>query len=187
MSRLVRSLLVAGAIAFLVWVYFAPHLTVHAMHRAAVRGDAAALARHVDFPAVREDLKAQFSDAAAARIGGDGSGGWRDVGAALATAAAAPAIDALVSETSLGLLFAGRDIARTAFDPSSSPGSSSDASTSHASARPWHPTMAYADASTFTATFDLDGDPSRPVTLVFKRQRLLWWKLSAIRLPPIPR
>ncbi|MFZ5638996.1 MAG: DUF2939 domain-containing protein [Pseudomonadota bacterium] len=184
MSRVLRSLLVVGAIACLVWIYFAPHLTVHAMHRAAVRGDAAALARHVDFPAVREDLKAQFAEAAAARLGGDGSGGWRDVGAALATAAAAPAIDGLVSETSLGVLFAGRDIARTAFDPSPSPRASSGAPTANASAHAWNPTMAYADASTFTATFDLDGDPSRPVTLIFKRQRLLWWKLSAIRLPP---
>ncbi len=186
MSRIVRSLLVAVVVAFLAWAYFAPHLTMRSMRLAAERGDAAALATHVDFPAVRDDLKAQFADAAAARIGGDGSGGWRDFGAALATAAAAPAIDALVSEQALMLLFTGRDMARGRLiaQPAERPAEMAEDASANATPRPrWHPEMGYADLSTFTVRFDLNDDPALPTTLVFKRHRVLWWKLSAIRLP----
>lgn len=187
MSRILRSLLVVVALAVVVWAYFAPHLTMRAMRLAAERGDAEALAAHVDFPAVRDDLKAQFSAAASERIGGDGSGGWRDFGAALATAAAAPAIDALVSEESLMLLFAGRDMARGRLiaQPAPAP-SEATAHTDVATRSRWNPTMGYADLSTFTVRFDLNDDPALPATLVFKRHRLLWWKLSAVRLPPLP-
>lgn len=180
MSRILRSLLVVVALAVVVWAYFAPHLTMRSMRLAAERGDAEALAAHVDFPAVREDLKAQFSTAASERIGGDGSGGWRDFGAALATAAAAPAIDTLVSEESLMLLLAGRDMARGRLvaQPTAS---------ANGAARPrWNPEMGYTNLSTFTVRFDLNDDPALPTTLVFKRHRLLWWKLSAVRLPPLP-
>ncbi len=182
MSRLVRSLLAVAVVALLVWAYFAPHLTMRSMRLAAERGDAEALAAHVDFPAVRDDLKAQFSAAASARLGGDGSGGWRDFGAALATAAAAPAIDALVSEESLLLLFAGRDATR--LGRAALAAETPEASSTRAASRPrWNPTMGYTDLSTFTVRFDFDGDPALPATLVFKRHRGLWWKLSAIDLP----
>lgn len=184
MSRILRNLLVVFALAVVVWAYFAPHLTMRSMRLAAERGDAAALAAHVDFPAVRDDLKGQFSAAASDRIGGDGSGGWRDFGAALATAAAAPAIDALVSEESLMLLFAGRDISRRG--RAALVAETPDASSPSAVSRPrWNPVMGYADLSTFTVRFDLNDDPALPATLVFKRHRLLWWKLSAVRLPPL--
>jgi hypothetical protein len=187
MSRILRSLLVVSALAFVVWAYFAPHLTMRSMRLAAERGDAEALAAHVDFPAVREDLKAQFSAAASERIGGDGSGGWRDFGAALATAAAAPAIDALVSEASLMLLFAGRDFARGRLiaqpAPARPPGMSSGMSSEQDAAPPrWNPAMGYTDLSTFIVRFDLNDDPDRPVVLVFKRHRGLWWKLSGVEL-----
>jgi hypothetical protein len=46
--------------------------------------------------------------------------------------------------------------------------------------------MGYTDLSTFTVRFDLNGDPALPAMLVFKRHRVLWWKLVAVRLPPLP-
>lgn len=178
MRRIVVTVALLGAAALLALAYFAPHLTVHAMHRAALRGDAEALARHVDFPAVREHAKAQFAQAASERLGGDGSGGWRDFGAALAASAAAPAIDALISEQTLTGLFAGRGLMRQGRDllaPANAP-------TADAPPAPWQPSMGYTDFSTFTVRFDLDGDPDKPVSLVFKRYRGLWWKLSAVEL-----
>ena len=187
MRRLLVPLALLLGIALPAWAYFAPHLTVRAMRLAAERGDAAALAAHVDFPAVRDDLKAQLSAAASKRIGGDGSGGWRDFGAALATAAAAPAIDALVSEQALMLLFTGRDVARGRLiaQPAAPPAQTSQGSPANAASQPrWNPETGYADLSTFTVRFDLNDDPALPTTLVFKRDRVLWWKLSAVRLPP---
>ena len=183
MRRLIVSIVVTLCVALAAWSYFSPQLTLRAMRLAAERGDAGALAAHIDFPALRNDLKTQFSTAASRRIGGDGSGGLRDFGAALATAAASPAIDALVSESSLMLIFAGRDFAShnaiTAATPETpaSNGAERRPSIRHPNAR-----IGYTDFSTFTVAFDLNDNPDLPATLVLKRHRLFWWKLAAIDL-----
>jgi hypothetical protein len=186
MRRLLVPLALLLSAAFCVWVYYAPHLTVRAMQRAVERGDAAALARHVDFPAVREDLKAQFATAASARFGGDGRGGWRDVGAALASTAAAPAIDAIASEQGLLLLFAGRGLAREWLPAPAAPSRADvdvdvDADTHGSDLR--RIDAGYTDASTFVVRADIGGDPALPATLTLRRHRGLWWKLSGIALP----
>lgn len=185
MRRFLVSVAVVLCAAIVAWAYFSPQLTLRAMRLAAERGDAGALAAHIDFPAVRNDLKTQFSAAASRRIGGDGSGGLRDFGAALATAAASPAIDALVSEPSLMLVFAGRDFAShgLAADMAAAPETpaANGAERRTSAGRP-NGSMGYSDFSTFTVAFDLNDDPDLPATLVFKRHRLLWWKLTAIDL-----
>lgn len=180
MRRVLVPLALLLSAAFCVWAYYAPHLTVRAMQRAVERGDAAALARHVDFPAVREDLKAQFATAASARFGGDGSGGWRDFGAALASTAAAPAIDAAVSEQGLMLLFTGRGLAQELM-PSTDAAAATDSAAQNA--RPQRAEGGYVDASTFVVRVDIGGDPALPATLTLRRHRGLWWKLSGIALP----
>ena len=180
MRRVLVPLALLLSTAFCVWIYYAPHLTVRAMQRAVERGDAAALARHVDFPAVREDLKAQFATAASARFGGDGSGGWRDFGAALASTAAAPAIDAAVSEQGLMLLFAGRGLARELMPPTDAAPATDSAAQN---AQPQRGEGGYVDGSTFIVRVDIGGDPALPATLTLRRHRGLWWKLSGIALP----
>lgn len=185
MRRIVKPLSVLFALAFLGWVYFAPQLTVRSMLKAAERGDAEALAAHVDFPALRQDLKSQFSTAAAERIGGDGSGGWRDFGAALASSAAGPAIDAMVSEQGLMLMFAGRGLARdglAAVPPDDATGRQGSGAIDM---RQWKASTGYEDLSTFAVTLQPQGDGAAPVKLIFKRHRLLWWKLSGISLSGI--
>ena len=182
MHRIVKPLLVLLAIAFLVWAYFAPQLTVHSMLKAAQRGDAEALAAHVDFPALREDLKSQFSVAAAERIGGDGSGGWRDFGAALATSAAAPAIDAMVSEQGLMLMFTGRGLARDGLAAVPPDDASGRQGSGAIDMQQWKTSAGYEDLSTFVMSLQPQGDGVAPAKLVFKRHRLLWWKLSGIEI-----
>ncbi len=181
MRRIVKPLCILFALAFLTWMYFAPQLTVRAMLMAAERGDAEALAAHVDFPALRQDLKSQFSTAAAERIG-DGSGGWRDFGAALATSAASPAIDAMVSEQGLMLMFAGRGLARdglAAVPPDDATGRQGSGAIDM---QQWKTSAGYEDFSTFVVTLEPQGDAAVPAKLVFKRYRLLWWKLSGIEI-----
>jgi hypothetical protein len=177
MRRILVPIALLLSAALCAWVYYAPHLTVRAIQRAVERGDADALARHVDFPAVREDLKGQFAAAASARFGGDGSGGWRDFGAALASAAAAPAIDAAVSGQGLMLLFAGRGLARE-LTPSSAAPLTADAGARTTGLR--RIDAGYTDASTFVVRVDIGGDPALPATLTLRRHRVLWWKLSGI-------
>jgi len=196
MSRPVRIALIVGVLGLLAWVAAAPYLTVNAMRHAAERGDAAAVARHIDFPALRENLKSQLADAMRRRLG-DGSGGWRDLGANLLASTSAPWVDALTSETAIATLFAGRDAlsparattAGTAPTDAASASASSSASTptpaptnGGIATGDWHLRMGYQDFSTFTVQCDLAGDPALPATLVFERRNLVQWKLAAIDL-----
>lgn len=182
MRRIAKPLFVLLAIAFLTWAYFAPQLTVRSMRMAAERGDAGALAEHVDFPALRQNLKSQFAVAAAERIGGDGSGGWRDFGAALATSAAAPAIDAMVSEQGLLLMFTGRGLARDGLAAVPADEATGRNASGGFDVKQWKASAGYEDLSTFAVTVQPQGDGALPAKLIFKRHRLLWWKLSGIEL-----
>lgn len=181
MSRLVRIAIVVGALGLLAWVAAAPYLTVNAMRHAAERGDATAVARHIDFPALRENLKAQLADAMRRRLG-DGSGGWRDLGANLLASTSSPWVDALTSETALATLFAGRDALSSPADMA--PAQDNAAAPAHGgiTTGDWHLSMGYRDLSTFTVECDLGGDPALPATLVFERRHLVQWKLTAIDL-----
>lgn len=182
MRRIAKPLFVLFAIVFLVWAYFAPQLTLRSMLKAAERGDAEALAKHVDFPALRQSLKSQFAIAAAERIGGDGSGGWRDFGAALATSAAAPAIDAMVSEQGLMLMFTGRGLARDGLAAVPADEATGRNASGGFDVKQWKTSAGYENLSTFEVTLQPQGDGVLPAKLIFKRHRLLWWKLSEIEI-----
>lgn len=190
----------------LVWQYFSPHLTVRAMHRAAEAGDAEAFSRHVDYPAVRASLKAQFAEAVAERTQGLRLGGLERLAGRLAMAVTAPAMDAMVSPQGLQLLFLGRDWWRAAL-PGDAPDGGRAADTqrdARATADPTDPSdprrpdaapgpdslseramgmqarAGYRDLSTFTVEIRDAGIGERPVTLIYRRHALLQWKLSAV-------
>jgi hypothetical protein len=185
MRRLTTPLLVLLALAFLTWAYFAPQLTIHAMRTAAERGDAEALADHVDFPALRESMKRQFAEAVSDRIDGQqGLGAFRDLGVGLATAISGPAIDAMVSPQSLTLMFTGRSLARSGLAAATASGSSGEPIDGGIELPHWRATMGYEDFSTFTVRLQPDDDTAPPSKLIFKRHNLLWWKLSGIEVTP---
>lgn len=187
MHRITKILLAAALVALCVWLWFAPHLTVHAMRQAAERGDAEALSSHVDFPALRESVRTQFAARVSDRLGG--SSGWSRLGADFATTLAAPAIDAMVSPEALTLIFAGRDMRdRYAGPADAAPRApSADSADAHGGidTQRWRLSMGYDDLSTFSVKVANDGMGPAPSRLVFKRHKLLWWKLSAIELPPV--
>ena len=185
MKRVVRLVTIAVGLAFCVWLYFAPHLTVRSMRLAAERGDAQALAAHVDFPALRESVKTQLADIMRERIGASGDsdrdnlGALRDVGARFATMIATPMIEAIVSPQALSLLFAGKGLARDGL--AAATGTSDQRG--GGDLPEWNATMAYEDLHTFAVTLHPDGDIAAPAKLIFKRNNLLWWKLSAVEMP----
>ena len=196
MRRITKFLLIAGLVALGAWIWFAPHLTVHAMRKAAERGDAEALSSHVDFPALRDSVRTQFAARVSDRLGG--GSGWSRLGADFATTLAAPAIDAMISPEALTVIFAGRDM-RDRYsdreeDASVEPPSTGDADALRADDQPrhggldtarWRLSMGYDDLSTFSVKVDSGGLDAAPSRLVFKRHNLLWWKLSGIELPPV--
>lgn len=184
MHRFTKFLLATALVALCVWVWFAPHLTVHAMRKAAERGDAEALSSHVDFPALRESVRAQFAARVSDRFGGGGA--WSRLGADVATTLASPAIDAMVSPQALALIFAGRDMRDRYAEPSDAPPPAADRGDTQGGVdtRHWRLSMGYDDLSTFSVKVDAGGGEAAPSRLVFKRRYLLWWKLSGIELAP---
>lgn len=183
MQRIPRlALFVVLGIALCVWMYFTPHLTVRSMRLAAARGDAEALAAHVDFPALRDNIKVQLADSVSERIGDrENIGPFSVFGARLATSVAGPMIDAVVSPQALSLMFAGGGLA---FDGLATTGiHNPDASPRDGGYLPqWQADVGYEDISTFTVRLQPDDDAIPPSTLIFKRDKLLLWKLSGIEM-----
>ena len=187
MNRIVKLAIVVLGLAFCVWMYFAPHLTVRAMRLAAERGDAEALSAHIDFPALRESVKSQLADAMDERIGGsDTASAFGALGARLAAAVADPMIDAMLTPQALSLMFSGRGLALEglSLDELASTGiRNPDASPGDSGYLPqWQADIGYEDVSTFTVRLQPDDDAIPPSTLIFKRDKLLLWKLSGIEM-----
>jgi hypothetical protein len=184
MKRIVRLTILVFGIAFCVWVYFAPHLTVRTMRLAAERGDAEALAAHVDFPALRNSVKTQLADTVNDRISERvGTGMLRDLGTGLAGAMAGPMIDATISPQALTLLFAGRGLARDGLAAATASNTSGERVGRGTDLRQWKAAMAYENLGTFAVTLQPADDSAAPAKLIFKRHHVLWWKLSGIEIP----
>lgn len=208
MARTLRTLLVALLVlAFGAWVFFAPYLTVRSMRLAAEAGDAEAFSRHVDYPALRESVKAELSEAMGARIaslaGGSELGRFgAQIAGAFGEQALGPAVDALVRPEALSALFAGRGFANEyALLPS--PPADDDAvandnavpETGDASqsgggglsefdiaGSDFRATIGYESFGRFAVDVD-EPNGGRRIKLILTRDKLLWWKLSAVELP----
>ncbi|MCC7247417.1 MAG: DUF2939 domain-containing protein [Lysobacter sp.] len=210
MARTLRTTLIALLLlVFGAWVFFAPYLTVRSMRLAAEAGDAEAFSRHVDYPALRESVKAELSEAMGAQIanlaGGSELGrfGARIAGA-LGNQALGPAVEALVRPEALTALFAGRGLAdeyallpsppadrdaALGSDVASTASENDDASTSgdglsefDIAGSDLRATMGYEGLGRFAVNVD-EPQSGRRIVLILTREKLLWWKLSAVDLP----
>jgi Protein of unknown function (DUF2939) len=202
MRRLVTPIAVLLALAFAVWVYFAPHLTVRSMRLAAEAGDAQALSRHVDFPALRESVKQQLSKELGTQIAGLAGGSelgrfGAQIAGVLGNNALDQAVDAMVRPETLSAMFAGRDLANeysllpsgeaSAYDgnnadnsaPASQDSGESGLDISDADIRA---TMGYESLGRFAINVQ-EPRSGRQVKLILTRDMLLWWKLSEVELP----
>ena len=180
MNRIVRLAVVILGLACCVWVYFAAHLAVRSMRLASERGDAEALSAHIDFPALRESVKRQLADAMDAHIGsGESAGAFGELGASLSTAIADPMIDAMLTPQAFSLLFSGRGLA---LDGLAIAGMRDADARISGNLPQWKAAMGHEDFSTFTFELQPDDDAIPASTLIFKRDRLLLWKLSGIEM-----
>lgn len=171
---LVALLVVAGGIAS------GPYFTVRAIRTAVQDQDAAALARQVDFPALRANLKAQLSDAVIREAGADMQAHpLGTIALSMATGAVDGIVEVMVTPRGLAAAMEGRKVwrnVRGGFRPSGEADIADEPQrTPLQDAR-----YRFESWSRFTATVD-DAD-GRPIVFVLNRQGLRW-KLSDIRLP----
>lgn len=98
----------AIAAVFSVWLYFTPYIAANNMEKAAKANDSATLSSYIDFPLVKENLKANFNAIIATELAKKKTGDSSDaLVAAMATAFISPMVDALVTPENLAMIMQG--------------------------------------------------------------------------------
>jgi hypothetical protein len=166
-AALAAAVLVVAAAA--TWYFASPAWTLRQMKAAADANDPDALNPYIDYPALREDLKAEIMVQMRAEAKKDTSG-FGPLGLAIGTAMIGPVIDGVVSPAGMrASLTARRDQVRSGAGRRA-------ASVLHV---PDDPVIVRRGLSEF-----LVATKREPASgLVFKRHGLSW-KLSGVELPP---
>lgn len=171
MARSTKAIIAVAVALFAAWLYFSPHLAVKSMKSAAESNDAEALSSQVDFPALKESLKASFSAQMLSKAtNASDDNPFGAAGAALAMAMVGPMIDSLVTPQAVAVMMKGQ---KPQADSRSGAASSNNVETS----------MGYRDFSTFAVSLKDKGSAEEPLELIFKRHGLFSWKLSGVNLP----
>ena len=173
MSNKTRILIGGVLVVFGVWFYFTPHLAVLGLQAAAEANDAAKLAGYVNFPALKKNLKASCNaKLAPGVVKGKKPNPFAALGATVTAACINPMIETLVTPKSLVMMFRG-DKPQPARKTTRAkpPETGTKISTS------------YESFDRFVVTIKKEGSTDEPTGLVFNRDHLFSWKLSALRLP----
>lgn len=173
-SRIIATLALAVALGLSAGVYFSPYLAVRGLQSAAQERNAARMADYVDFPSVRDSLKASLNAMLAAEMA-KASGGQANPFAALAAAFVGALVekvtDAFVSPEGLAMLMRGEKPDFQKGQPSGAP-KDGDSFSSDAG---------YETFDRFVVTVK-PKQGKESIGLVFTRQGLIAWKLTALRL-----
>jgi hypothetical protein len=160
-------------VVFSTWFYFTPHLAAKGLKSAAEAQDSAKLSSYVNFPALKESLKANFNAKLASEVTKEkGNNPFSALGSAMAAAFINPMIDALVTPESLAMMMKGNKPQSTK-KPEQMKSSDADAEVS----------TAYESFDRFVVKVKKKGTTEEPLGLVFNREGMFSWKLSALRLP----
>lgn len=180
-SRTLRRIVIAAVVAallLLAWIAAGPWLAIRGIEQAIEKRDTARLERHVDFPRLRANLKAQIDDrivrAAGSNVAGNLIGA---VALAMTGNATGLAVDAIVTPLGIGALLQGHVVWKRASGDTRGEGLFPETEP----ARPLQTAShRYESLSRFSATVE-HPDGSRTVFLL-ERQGLRW-RLIDIRLP----
>lgn len=169
-----RKLFVAIVFSlFATWFYFTPYLAVAGMKSAVESKDGAKLSAYVNFPALKESVKASFSAKLAQQpikeIEENSSGA---LGAALTNAFINPMVDVIVTPENLAMMLKG-------YTPKV--GNRNTQADSHQTEI--ETAMSYESFDRFVVNIKNKGEANGSVGLVFNRNGLFSWQLSAMRLP----
>jgi hypothetical protein len=174
-QRILAAVALVAAAAIAAYWYWSPYLAVRELREAAMNADAARFNEHVDFPRVRDSLKAQFAervDANAERAGGG-------LGGLLANALVGTMIDAAVRpETVMFAMREGR------FKIERSPDRGEEPQTGQGERRQpvWRTERKGFDTVFFHVQQDGGSSGKDRMALVMQRHGFADWKLTDIRL-----
>jgi hypothetical protein len=156
-----------------VWFYMTPYNAYSAMAKAAENRDATTLADYVNFPALRESVKANLNAKFSAEVARQGDGDpAAALGAAFASALINPMVEAMITPDSLTAMI------RNGVPPSGE--AAGEAASAEARTET---TKGYEGFNRFVVKVRRLDSGREPVVFVFHREGLVSWKLSAMRLP----
>lgn len=172
----------AALLAIAAYWYWSPLLAIRTMQRAAVAHDAEAFNSHVDYPRLRDSLKAQL----ASRMGGklaasaDAGNPLAALGASLGRVVADTLVDAMVRpELVMRAMRSGQFDGRPAAPDAAAPATGDRAG----EAKPaWNYVRLGADKLLIYAEKGARA-PERNTGIVFERSGFATWKLTQLRLP----
>lgn len=172
------TLPVVAVLAVAGYVAAGPYLAIRAIGQAIERQDTAALERHVDFPALRVNLKAQLQDSLVRQAGPElQSNLFGRFALQAAGSLAGAGVDTMVTPLGIGALLQGRTVWKRA-------AGDTVGDDSYAAPRPDRPLAHYQgrfdSVSRFSATVHTEA--GAPVVFVLGREGLRW-KLTDIVLP----
>lgn len=160
------------AVAAVAWYFGSPYYTLSQIKAAAQSNDPDRLSAHIDYPALREDLKSEFMAHMMAEARKDESG-FGALGMALGSAMVGPMVDAMVSPAGVRAMLLSRQQRQTA-EAGNAPTASVKVDE--------NPLIERRSFSEFAVKSKSDPDGA----MVFTRHGL-GWKLSGVDLPaPTP-
>jgi len=181
---LISIIIILAGIGF----YFTPYLTYRNIREAAENNDAAALSKYIDFPAVKKSLKENFKAKIeiAEKKEGDASAG---MGAAIASVFLNPLIDAFITPETISMMMKGNMPSlmkkeRRSKEQQEEKKSEPAGDKKKKSRNDGPDILTYYDSlNKFVVEIRKKGSRDEPIALVFRRNRLIYWKLSAVMLP----
>ena len=180
--QLASVVCVVSAFLFCAWFYFTPYLAVRGMKSALAARDAARLSSYVNFPSLKESLKANVNAMLASEIMEKKEANpFGAIGTALAAVIINPMIDAFVTPENLATLMKGYE-PRLGGDSTQPPLVKDNTWSSDFDAGV-EMSMSYESFDRFVVTVKQKGDVGEPISFVFNRDGTFSWKLSALRLP----
>lgn len=173
--KIVILLIIVLTLSTGVAFYFTPHVVVYTMRKAAERGDANKLSAYIDYPALRESLKATCNDMIAHKTDtGDDEGLVKVFGRVFAPALVSPMIDALVKPEGLAMLMKGKKPHSRNSQRRKAESSQEEDATELS--------MSYESFNRFVVAIRQKGSFDDPIELMYIRHGIASWKLSAVRL-----
>ncbi|MBL8255651.1 MAG: DUF2939 domain-containing protein [Pseudoxanthomonas mexicana] len=175
---LAGAALLAVLLGLATYVVAGPYLAIHGIRTALAEQDTTKLQKHVDFPALRVNLRAQVEDYLARKAGPEVSSNLFGAAAlSIANQVLGRGVDTLVTPMGIATVLQGRATWKRAI------GETVGGDT-YAPPVPAEPLKGaehqYESLSRFTAT--VHDENGSPIVLVFTRQGLRW-RLTDIRLP----
>lgn len=176
MNPKIKLSIVAVVSVFLAWFAAAPFIAVHGMKSAVEARDSARLSSYINFPAVRESVKASFMASLAEMAAQTKNEQFSGVGTAFAAMMVGPLVDTMISPEGLAEIFAGQK---------TEPGKTPPAERRSEAKKPGEEverTMRYESFNRFVVSIKDKQAQSEPIALVLERDGLFSWKLTSMRM-----